>query len=184
LKERHLIESEFAAMIEQENKIADKVERTGKNEMQTGKYLTFSLDDQEYAFDIRNVTEIIGIQKITQLPQTPDYVKGVINLRGKVIPLIDVRLRFDLTEQTYHDRTCVIVVNIESVSVGMIVDTVCEVIDIANNDIETPPTINNTPATSYIQGLGKVGQRVKIILNTEKLLFGDELDRIIESIDN
>src|SRR3990172_5823963 len=95
---------------------------------QEGKYLTFTMGKEEYGIEIHNVTEIIGIQSITDLPDTPDFVKGVINLRGKVIPVLDVRLRFKMEEKAYNDRTCIIVVNIRNMSVGLIVDTVSEVL--------------------------------------------------------
>lgn len=160
--------------------IADKDE---SQDSQGNKYLTFSLGDEEYGIEISNVTEIIGIQKITDLPETPYYVKGVINLRGKVIPLVDVRLRFQLPEIEYNDRTCIIVVNIQDMAVGLIVDTVCEVLDIRKSDIDSTPTVNNKSGNRYIEGLGMVGDEVKILLETEKLLFDDEIDRIAEPLE-
>lgn len=149
---------------------------------QEGKFLTFTLGKEEYGIEIRNVTEIIGIQSITDLPDTPSFVKGVINLRGKVIPVLDVRLRFALEEKGYDDRTCIVVVNIRNMTVGLIVDTVSEVMDIPDKDIEAPPKVNSSQGARYIQGLGKVGNDVKILLDTHKLLFGDEADQITESL--
>jgi len=149
---------------------------------QEGKYLTFTLGNEEYGIEIRNVTEIIGIQKVTDLPDTPNFVKGVINLRGKVIPVIDVRLRFNLEAKEYNDRTCIIVVNIRSMSVGLIVDTVSEVMDIPDKDVEDPPRVNNKAGSRYIKGLGKVGDNVKILLDTHKLLFGDEIEQISDAL--
>ena len=151
---------------------------------QQDKYLTFTLGSGEYGIEIRNVTEIIGIQNITDLPDTPSFVKGVINLRGKVIPVIDVRLRFSMDELAYNDRTCIVVVNIKNMSVGLIVDTVSEVIDIPAADVEPPPKINNREGSRYIQGLGKVENDVKILLDTHKLLFGSEVEKIAESMAN
>lgn len=153
-----------------------------EEDTQDGKYLTFSLGNEEYGIEIRNVTEIIGIQSITDLPDTPVFVKGVINLRGKVIPVIDVRLRFNIQEKEYNDRTCIVVVNISNKSVGLIVDTVSEVLDIPHKDIEAPPKVNNRAGSRYIQGLGKVGDNVKILLDTHKLLFGDEIEQIAEAM--
>ncbi|MFQ5649175.1 MAG: chemotaxis protein CheW [bacterium] len=153
-----------------------------QEDTQEGKFLTFALGNEEYGIEIRNVTEIIGIQKITDLPDTPHFVKGVINLRGKVIPVIDVRLRFGLEELEYNDRTCIIVVNIRNMTVGLIVDTVSEVMDISERDVEAPPKVNTTAGARYIQGLGKVGDDVKILLDTHKLLFGEELDQLAESL--
>jgi len=149
---------------------------------QEGKYLTFALGREEYGIEIRNVTEIIGIQNVTDLPDTPNFVKGVINLRGRVIPVIDVRLRFGLEEKEHTDRTCIIVVNIRNMTVGLIVDTVSEVIDIPDKDVEPPPRVNGSAGGRYIQGLGKVGKSVKILLDTHKLLFGDEYEQITESL--
>ena len=153
-----------------------------QEDTQEGKYLTFRIGREEYGIEIRYVTEIIGIQKITDLPDTPEFVKGVINLRGKVIPVIDVRIRFELSEREYDERTCIIVVNINSTSVGLIVDSVSEVLDIAADDIENPPKVNKGGGSRYIQGLGKVGESVKIILNIHRLLFEEEMDQIMDSL--
>ena len=158
----------------------DQVEN--EEDTQEGKYLTFRIGKEEYGIEIRYVTEIIGIQKITDLPDTPDFVKGVINLRGKVIPVIDVRLRFSLEERDYDERTCIIVVNINGTSVGLIVDSVSEVLDIPAGDIELPPKVNKGAGSRYIQGLGKVGESVKILLNIHRLLFEDEMEQIVESL--
>jgi purine-binding chemotaxis protein CheW len=150
---------------------------------QDGQYLTFNIDKQEYGIEIRDVTEIVGIQKITDLPDSSHYIKGVINLRGKVIPVLDVRLRFAMQERPYDERTCIVVVNINDSSVGLVVDTVSEVMNIAEENIEPPPKINkNKPGNCYVRGLGKIDQDVKILLNTQKLLFEEELDEIVDSI--
>ncbi len=146
------------------------------------KYLIFRIDDEEYGIAIRDVIEIIGIQNITDLPDMPPFVKGVINLRGKVIPIIDVRLRFGIREREYDRRTCIIVVSISDVLVGMIVDSVSEVIDIPPDDIEPPPTIRKGEASRFIKGLGKVEEDVKILLSTDKLLFDDEIGRISDAL--
>jgi purine-binding chemotaxis protein CheW len=159
----------------------DLIQEIENEDTQEGKYLTFTLGDEEYGIEIRNVTEIIGIQNITDLPDTPDFVKGVINLRGKVIPVIDVRLRFKLKEREYNDRTCIIVVNINNKSVGLIVDTVSEVIDIPKTNIEPAPRLNNKSGSRYIQGLGKVEDKVKILLDTRRLLFEEEMEQISDS---
>ena len=149
---------------------------------QEGKFLTFSLGKEEYGIAIRHVTEIIGIQAITDLPDTPAFVKGVINLRGKVIPVIDVRLRFNFQEKEYTDRTCFVVVTINGMTVGLIVDSVSEVIDIAADQIEPPPKVNQGVGSRYIQGLGKVGEHVKILLDINKLLFEQEREAIAELV--
>ncbi len=143
-----------------------------------GRYLTFAIENEEYGIEIRDVTEIIGIQTITDLPDTPYYVKGVINLRGKVIPVIDVRLRFNFEERKYDDRTCIVVVNINNSSIGLIVDTVSEVIDIPSDDVDPPPQINKNSESRYIAGLGKFENKVKILLDTKKFLFDEELQSL------
>jgi len=153
-----------------------------EEDFQEGKYLTFMIGKEEYGIDIRNVTEIIGIQNVTDLPDTPPFVKGVINLRGKVIPVIDVRLRFNLDEKAYDDRTCIVVVNIRNMSVGLIVDTVSEVLDIPFKDIEPAPKVSSSAGSRYIQGLGKVAEKVKILLDTQMLLFGEEVEQITDAL--
>lgn len=156
---------------------------TAEEDTQEGKYLTFSLGKEEYGIEIRHVTEIIGIQAITALPHTPVFVKGVINLRGKVIPVIDVRLRFNFPEKEYTDRTCFVVVTINGMTVGLIVDSVSEVIDIAANQIEPPPKVNQGAGRRFIQGLGKVGDEVKILLDVNKLLLEEEQQVMAELVE-
>lgn len=163
----------------------DKHEPSGEPESigsQEGKFLTFSLGGEEYGIEIKYVTEIIGIQTITELPDTPDYVKGVINLRGKVVPVIDVRLRFNIEALDYHDRTCIIVVDMNRMVVGLIVDAVSEVIDIPSPQIEAPPKVTNRPANAYIKGFGKVGGEVKILLDSTKLLFDSDVESLSEAV--
>jgi purine-binding chemotaxis protein CheW len=152
-----------------------------QEDTQEGKYLTFSMGKEEYGIGIRHVTEIIGIQNVTDLPDMPAYVKGVINLRGKVIPVIDVRLRFSLEERPYDERTCIVVVNIRNIAVGLIVDSVSEVVDIAAAQIEPPPQIRKGQASRYVEGLGHVGDTVKILLNIRDLLYEGELEEISDS---
>lgn len=138
---------------------------------QADKFLTFILGQEEYGIEIKYVTEIIGIQNIAEVPDMPHYIKGVINLRGKVIPVMDVRLRFGLQEREYDDRTCIIVINIDEQSVGLIVDRVSEVLDIPEAQVEPPPRVRSGGGSRFIQGMGKVGDRVKILLNAHQLLF-------------
>ena len=165
-----------------ERRGGEVVDAAAIEDTQEDKYLTFALRDEEYGIEIRDVTEIIGIQNITDLPDTLPFVKGVINLRGKVIPVIDVRLRFNIEKKEYSDRTCIIVVNISEMAVGLIVDTVSEVIDIPHKDVEPAPKISNRTGSRYIQGLGKVDGDVKILLNTQKLLFAEEVEQIADSL--
>ena len=145
---------------------------------QKGKYLTFSLGKESYGIEIQYVTEIIGIQSITEVPELPDYVKGIINLRGKIIPVIDVRLRFKKPEIEYNDRTCIVVIDIDDISVGLIVDAVAEVISIKEENIVPPPEANTGFNNKYIKGIGKVGDEVKLLIDCGKLLKRDDLEKM------
>ncbi|NOX88660.1 MAG: purine-binding chemotaxis protein CheW [Calditrichaeota bacterium] len=149
---------------------------------QKGKFLCFQLGKEEYAVEIRYVMEIIGMQRITPLPDLPHFVKGVINLRGKVIPVVDVRLRFGFQERAYDERTCIVVANIQETNVGLIVDSVNEVLDIPDNQIDLPPKVKKGKESRFIQGLGKVEEQVKIILDMERFLFDEELNEIQQSV--
>ena len=137
-------------------------------------YLTFRLGDEDYAIEIRYVTEIVGIHKITEVPDMPAHVKGVVNLRGQVIPVIDMRLRFNMIGRSYDERTCIIVINIRERQVGLVVDTVNEVRSIDEMSVSHPPKVGGNHCAQYIHGLGKVGEDVKILLNANKLLFEDD----------
>lgn len=140
-----------------------------------GMYLTFDLAEVGYGVEIRHVTEIIGIQPVTCLPDMPDHVIGVLNLRGKVIPIIDVRRRFHLPPREYDDRTCIIVIHIDDNLVGLVVDKVSEVVDIPLTNIEPPPATSKTKQR-FIQGLGKLEQKVKILLYVEALIDDIEFE--------
>lgn len=154
----------------------------GPSDHRTGKYLTFLLDREEFAIQVLKVREIMGIQDITAVPQTPGYVKGVINLRGKVIPVFDLRLKFGLPEIDYAQRTCIIVVQVQSGSAsfltGIIVDEVSEVLNLGAADIEDTPDFGGIPApgSSYLLGMAKVKGKVKILLDIDRVLSSqDEL---------
>lgn len=140
-----------------------------------GKFLTFVLSDEEYGVDILCVREIIGIMDITTVPQTPQFVKGVINLRGKIIPVIDLRLKFDMPEKPTDKETCIIVVETKDTLMGVMVDTVSEVMDIESSQIEAAPSFGTQIDTSFIRGMGKVNSKVKILLDIEKVLSSEEL---------
>jgi purine-binding chemotaxis protein CheW len=145
-----------------------------------GKYLTFSLAGEEYGIGILKVREIIGMLPITSVPETPPYVKGVINLRGKVIPVVDLRRRFGMPNMDYTERTCIIVVEIAgpagTVSMGVVVDCVSEVMNIKGADIEDTPMFGTQLNTEYILGMAKVGKGLKILLNIEKALTSNEVE--------
>lgn len=144
-------------------------------DFQRGKYLTFLLGGDSYGIDIKLVTEIIGIQAITEVPELPAHIKGIINLRGRIIPVMDVRLRFKKSPRPYSDRTCIVVVDIQEMSIGLIVDSVAEVLSIAEQDIVPPPHMATDHHQRYIKGIGKVGIDVKMLLDCDKLLQYEEI---------
>lgn len=154
-----------------------------EEDTQKGKFLTFPLGREVYGIEIRYVTEIIGIQPITEVPEMPDYVMGIINLRGKIIPVMDVRLRFKKEPKDYNDRTCVIVVEIHDNSIGLIVDGVSEVTNIAEEEIVPPPQIHGEVQNHFINGIGKAGTDVKLLLDCEKLLCDGEVS-VFSNIDS
>lgn len=153
-----------------------------EEDTQKGRFLTFALGKESYGIEIKFVTEIIGIQAITEIPELPEYVKGIINLRGKIIPVMDIRLRFKKEPKEYNDRTCVIVIDIKDVSIGLIVDTVSEVISIPEQNIVEPPKMNMGFKNRYIKNIGKVGEDVKLLLDCEKLLAEEELEALNEAL--
>lgn len=143
-----------------------------------GKYLTFKLDEEDYGLSLLKVREIIGMMPITSVPRTPDFVKGVINLRGKVIPVTDLRLRFDMPEIDYNDRTCIIVVEIataeSTVQMGIVVDAVTEVLAVKPEEIEPPPEFGSRLDTAYILGIANMDGSVKILLDINRVLTAEE----------
>ena len=145
-----------------------------------GKYLTFVLAGEEYGLEILRVREIIGLMDITSVPRTPPFVKGVINLRGKVIPVIDLRLKFNLEEGTRTEETCIIVVDVGAVEMGIVVDKVSEVLDIAAEEIEDTPSFGVNVTTDFILGMGKTSDKVTILLDIVKVLGSDA--SLIESV--
>jgi len=144
-----------------------------------GKYLTFSLAGEEYGIGILKVKEIIGMMPITTVPRTPGFVKGVINLRGKVIPVVDLRLKFGMEEIPYTERTCIIVVEIGgrggSILIGIVVDAVSEVLNIKGTEIEATPTFGARLDTDYILGMAKMNGGVKILLDIDRVLNTEDV---------
>jgi purine-binding chemotaxis protein CheW len=144
-----------------------------------GKYLTFMIGKEEFGVGVLKVREIMGIQDITAVPQTPPYLKGVINLRGKVIPVIDLRLKFGLESIDYTQRTCIIVVQVKGAStsllMGIVVDEVSEVLTLNAADIEDTPDFGSNVETSYILGMAKIKGKVKILLDINEVLTTQEI---------
>ena len=143
-----------------------------EEEVKKGRYMTFQLDDKYYGIGISYVNEIIGLQPITKVPETEDFIIGLINLRGKIIPVIDVRIRFHMERRPYDDRTCIIVVEIGPTVIGLIVDTIAEVVTIPDKDVIPPPIV--TPGFSqsgkFVYGIGKINDDVKMLLDLNKLI--------------
>jgi len=148
---------------------------------QKDKYLTFNIANEDYGIEISFIREIVGIQEITSLPELPVFLKGVINLRGLIIPVIDVRLRFGMEEIDYEERTCIIVVQIREASFGLIVDSVSEVLSIEENLIDSPPGVRTDSKDYFLKGIAKVGDEVKIIIDIDKILSSKEIE-IVNSV--
>ncbi len=149
-------------------------------EVEGGKYLTFVLGQEDYGIPIHKVKEIIGMMEITFIPKTPKFIKGVINLRGKIIPIMDLRLKFDMEEKEYTERTCIIVAEIQldkmKKQIGMVVDAVSEVVNIQSAEIELPPEYGSYENVEFLTGVGKVREKVILLLDIERILDCDELE--------
>jgi purine-binding chemotaxis protein CheW len=156
-----------------------KVEQVPPNQENDGKYLTFQLAGEGYGIGILKVREIIGMLPVTPVPQTPMFLKGVINLRGQVIPVVDLRLKFNLPEEEYTERTSIIVVEVKgltgNIPIGIVVDTVSEVINIQAHEIEPAPAFGSTIDMNFILGMAKTSDGVKILLNIDLVLSAEEL---------
>ncbi len=150
-----------------------------RTDARAGKYLTFQLANEEFGIRVLKVREIMGIQEITAVPQTPAHVKGVINLRGKVVPVIDLRLKFGVTAAEYTQRTCIVVAQLQADSgttlMGVIVDGVSEVLNLTASEIEDAPNFGGDAASEYLLGMAKLKGKVKILLDIDKVLSNQEL---------
>lgn len=153
-------------------------------ETQLDKYVTFKSGNEYFGLKIQYVNEIIVFQEITEIPESEDYIKGLINLRGKIIPVIDVRLRFRQEPFEYNDRTCIIVINFNSVVVGLIVEQIAEVVEIPQENILPAPSLCKADKSQnkYVYGIGKVGEEVKLLLDPDKLLNDNDLSTIDRSV--
>jgi purine-binding chemotaxis protein CheW len=139
-----------------------------------GKFLSFFLGCEEYGIEILKVQEIIGMMTVTRVPRTPDFVRGVINLRGKVIPIVDLRAKFGMEAVTQTEETCIIVVKTDGIEIGTVVDRVSEVMDIAAKDVDETPSFGIDLNTDFILGIGKSGSKVKILLDIDRVLSAQE----------
>lgn len=162
--------------------MAESLQELVENEEDTlkDKYLIFSIGREYYGIDIKYVTEIIGIEPITEVPELPVYIKGIINLRGKIIPVMDVRVKFKKEEKEYDDRTCIIVVEIGNICIGLIIDIVLEVANIEESSISAPPktSTNKDTANRYIKGIGEVENGVRLLIDCQKLLEEEEIEEL------
>ena len=150
-------------------------EELGEDTMKN-RYLTFPILDELYGIEIKYVTQIVGIQRITVMPEMPHFMKGIINLRGQIIPVIDMRIRFGKPEKEYDDRTCVIIIDFDKLRLGLITDSVSEVMTILDSNIEPLPSFS--VSKGYIKGIGKVANNVVLLVNCDKLLSEDEINEI------
>lgn len=152
-----------------------------EQDTQKGKYMVFKTDGEFYGLGLSCVSEIISIQPITEIPEVEDYIRGLINLRGKIIPVIDVRVRFNQEPHEYTDRTCIIIVNVNSHTVGLIVEKIVDVVSILESDIEPPPSISQAGGKNkYVFALGKSEDTVILLLDPEKLLGTDDYELVEE----
>jgi len=150
----------------------------GQADPRAGKYLVFDLNGEECCIQVLKVREIMGVQDITAVPQTPVYVRGVINLRGKVIPVVDLRLKFGLPQVEYTQRTCIIVVQVQketsSMMMGIVVDSVAEVLNISGGDVEDTPNFGQGVSTPYLLGMAKIKGKVKLLLDIDEIMTSQE----------
>lgn len=163
-----------------EKVILDNMEEL-EEDTQKDKYLIFKVDEESYGIGVEVVIEIIGIQPITQVPELPQYIRGIINLRGKIIPVMDIRMRFKRDIKEYNDRTCVVVIEVKDMSVGLIVDSVSDVLNIPEEEIVAPPEIQKKN-NKYVRAIGKVGTGMVLLLDCNRLLK-DEDYTIMKDID-
>lgn len=159
-----------------------------ETEIRDGKHLVFLLAGNSYGIPILDVSEINGILEITHIPKTPDYIKGIINLRGKVIPVMDLRLKFSMPEKQYDTETCIIIINLTETKnekqIGIIVDTVSEVFDIPLSEIEPPPDYGNEGENEFLQGVGKVKDKIIMLLDIKRILSSHEILKLLSDKKN
>ncbi len=168
------------ALSELKKEAEDALDTVNEHDTQKSKYMTFKSGNEHFGLKIQYVNEIIQIPHITAIPETEDYIKGLINLRGKIIPVIDVRLRFKQEAYQYDDRTCIIVINVNAVIVGLVVEKIAEVVEIKDENILPPPKMGRVERTDhrFVYGIARVGNSVKLLLDPDKLLNDDDFAAI------
>jgi purine-binding chemotaxis protein CheW len=160
----------------------EQVQQQSGSKIEGGKFLTFFLGEEEYAIEILKVQEIIGLMPITTVPRMPDYIRGVLNLRGKIVPVMNLRTRFGLPEIEDTDETCIIVIQHDEYLMGVLVDKVSEVVDIVSENIEDVPSVGASEQSEYLAGIGKVEDSVKMIIEVHKVLF-DVPQKVLDTSD-
>ena len=159
-----------------------------ENEKQRNKYVTFKSGNEYFGLKIEYVNEIIVYQEITEIPESDDYIKGLINLRGKIIPVIDVRVRFKQEQLEYTDRTCIIIVNVNDIVVGLIVEKIAEVVEIKEEDILPPPSIviggDEKVQNKYVYAIGKVGDSVKLLVDPDRILKDEDISLMEQAMED
>lgn len=158
------------------------MEEQQEEDLQKGQFMTFQTGREFFGIGISYINEIIQMQPITAVPEVEDYIKGLINLRGKIIPVIDIRVRFKMEPLEYTDRTCIIVINVKSMVIGLIVEKIAEVITITDDDIVPPPTLGrrDSEQNKYVYGLARIGDSIKLLLDPEKLVKDADIEAFEE----
>jgi Chemotaxis signal transduction protein len=150
----------------------------GNDETLKGRYLTLQVGKETFGIEIRYVIEIIGLQPVTEMPEMPEHIKGIINLRGKIIPIMDVRLRFKMPAKEYDDRTCIIVIDMNGITIGLVIDSVSDVLTISDDEIMKKPEMNAKDDCGYIKNIGRINNKVILLIDCEKLLSANEYEEI------
>ena len=158
--------------------ILNTFEEEAQVDLQRDMYLTFLLDNRVFAFHIKDVDEIVEVMEATPVPEYPSYVKGIVNIKGKVTPVIDLRLRFKIAEKEYDERTCIIVLTIGDKHIGFIVDTVLSVMEISQETIDPPPSLTTDDVSKYIKGVAKIEDKLYMLLDSSKIIKQNDLDQI------
>ena len=145
-----------------------------------GRFLTFQVGKEMYGIEIRYVIEIAGLQPVTEMPEMPEHIKGIINLRGKIIPIMDVRLRFKMPAREYDDRTCIIIIDMKGIIIGLIIDSVSDVLTIKEDEIMKKPEMSSKEGCGYVKNIGRINNEVILLIDCEQLLSADEYREINE----
>ena len=159
------------------NDVVESLEKRNEDTLR-GRYLTFQIGAETFGIQIRYVTEIVSMRPLMVMPEMPEYIKGIINLRGKIISVMDMRLRFGIPWKEYNDRTCIIVVEMDGISVGLIIDAVSEVVSINDDQVEKRPVMSAKTGCEYISNLGRKGNQVILLIDCEELLSNDDVNLV------